>query len=81
MTQALNKNRNKILALASVVAVKAATESKKAMKLTLAEQKELIRNKGIVSRVYITRGDEKLNEDNERGRLPRGRVSAGGSVE
>lgn len=64
MTQALNKNRNKILALASVVAVKAATESKKAMKLTLAEQKELIRNKGIVSRVYITRGDEKLNEDN-----------------
>lgn len=64
MTQALNRKRTKILALASVVAVKAATESKKAMKLTLAEQKELIRNKGVVSRVYITRGDEKLNEEN-----------------
>lgn len=64
MTNLMNENREKILALRSVVAVKKATEKKKALKLSFVEQKELIRDKGVVSRVYVTRGDSEYNEDN-----------------
>lgn len=60
----INLRRNKILALESVVRAKANTENKKGVRLSLAERKALIKDKGVVERIYITRGHDQYDEAN-----------------
>lgn len=64
MTKALDKKRAEILALPSVVAIKAnAAKYANKKRLPVADVKELVKDKGLVERVYITRGDSELNEN------------------
>lgn len=64
MNKTMNAKRDEILALPSVVAVTAKAAEMSDERISVSEVKALIKDKGMVERVYITRGDSERNEDN-----------------
>ena len=59
-----NDTREKILALTSVATVKMNTENKKGVALSASEWELLRKDKGIVERIYVSRGWNGYNADN-----------------
>ena len=64
MNKTLKNNREKILAMRSVVEVKNRCRKKRGIRYSAADIKEMIKDKGVVERVYITRGDKEVNDSN-----------------
>lgn len=64
MNKTMKNNRDKILAMRSVVGVLSRNQKKDGVRLSAADVKEMIKDKGVVERVYITRGDKEVNESN-----------------
>lgn len=64
MNRALKNNREKILAMRSVVEVQNRCQKKQGVRLSAADVKEMIKDKGVVERVYITRGDKEVTQSN-----------------
>lgn len=62
--QTTNNKRDQILALTSIATVKRNTENKKGVMLTVSEHKALTKDKGIVERIYVTRGWNGYDRDN-----------------
>ena len=62
MNRSVKENRKKILAMRSVMEVMARSQKKEGVRLSSSDIKEIIKDKGIVERIYITRGDGEVNE-------------------